>query len=199
MAESIFMDPSLHLRPAAPDDAEVLCELINIAGEGLPLYVWEHMAEEGESAWAFGRRRARREEGDFSYRNATIAEIEGETAACMIGYPIADRPEDIDTGTMPAIFVPLKELENLAAGSWYTDILSVYPQYRGRGLGTGLLEVAAARAGELGRKRLSLVITDANTRARRLYERCGYVERARREMVKEDWENPSRDWVLLVK
>ena len=35
--------------------------------------------------------------------------------------------------------------------------------------------------------------------ARRLYERCGYRERARRAMVKEKWQHPGMEWVLLVK
>jgi hypothetical protein len=40
---------------------------------------------------------------------------------------------------------------------------------------------------------------DANAGARRLYERCGYRERASRAMVKEKWQHPGTDWVLLVK
>ena len=55
-----------NLRPARPEDAEALAELINYAGEGLPIYLWERMAESGETVWDVGRRRARREEGAFS-------------------------------------------------------------------------------------------------------------------------------------
>ncbi len=52
-------------RRATPDDAAALAELINFAGEGLPLYLWERMAEPGETPWQVGRRRARREAGAF--------------------------------------------------------------------------------------------------------------------------------------
>lgn len=187
------------IRPAAPGDADALAELVNFAGEGLPLYLWERIAEKGETAWQVGCCRAQREEGDFSYRNAMIAEVEGETAACLIGYPIADEPGEIDTGSMPAMFVPLQELENLAAGSWYTDVLAVYPKHRGKGLGTRLLALAEEQALKAACKGLSLIVSDANTGARRLYERHGYVERASRKMIKEEWENPGRNWVLLVK
>ena len=38
------------LRPAAIDDAGLLAELINYAGEGLPLYLWGEVAEPGEAA-----------------------------------------------------------------------------------------------------------------------------------------------------
>ena len=30
--------------PATPNDADALAALINIAGEGLPLYLWESLA-----------------------------------------------------------------------------------------------------------------------------------------------------------
>jgi len=187
------------IRQAVPGDAHALAELVNFAGEGLPLYLWERMAEEGETAWQVGRRRAQREQGGFSYRNAMVAELEGKVAACLTGYPIADEPEEIDTGKMPAMFVPLQELENLAAGSWYINVLAAYPQHRGKRLGTRLLARAEEQALKTKCKGLSLIVSDANNGARRLYERCGYIERASRKMVKEDWENPGRNWVLLVK
>ncbi len=73
-------------RPANIDDAGVLAELVNYAGEGMPLYLWSQMAEPGQAAWDVGHGRAAREEGSFSYRNATIIEQGGECAGCLIGY-----------------------------------------------------------------------------------------------------------------
>ncbi|HEX6094114.1 MAG TPA: hypothetical protein VFZ07_12215, partial [Dongiaceae bacterium] len=64
-------NPSPPFRPAVIEDAPILAELVNYAGEGLPLYLWGKMAAAGESAWDVGRRRAARDEGSFSYRNAT--------------------------------------------------------------------------------------------------------------------------------
>jgi ribosomal protein S18 acetylase RimI-like enzyme len=46
---------------------------------------------------------------------------------------------------------------------------------------------------------LSLVVSDGNTGALRLYERNGYVEHATRSIVKEKWEHSGKNWVLLVK
>ena len=43
------------------------------------------------------------------------------------------------------------------------------------------------------------MVSDANEGARRLYQRCGYRERARRAMIKECWKHPGENWVLLVK
>lgn len=189
---------NITIRPATKDDRRELAELINFAGEGLPLYLWERMAEEGETAWDVGYRRAAREEGSFSYRNATVAERDGALVAALIGYPLAHEPEAIGPD-MPGMFVPLQELENLAPGTWYVNVLAVYPACRGQGLGTRLLEAAEAKAAEAGLFGLSIIVSDANKGARRLYERFGYHERAERPMVKDDWENSGENWVLLVK
>ena len=185
-------------RPATVDDATVLAELINYAGEGLPLYLWSQMAEPGEAAWDVGRRRAAREEGGFSYRNATIIEHDGQCAGCLIGYEIPDNAEPIPDD-MPAIFLPLQELENLAAGAWYINVLAVRPQFRSQGLGAELLALAEETAQGLGKRGMSVIVSDANLGAHRLYKRLGYGERARRLMVKENWENEGRSWVLLTK
>jgi hypothetical protein len=87
-------------RYATPDDAAGLAELINFAGEGLPLYLWTDMAERGESPWEVGRRRALREVGSFSYRNAVVAEADGGAIASLVGYPLPDAPEPIEYDRM---------------------------------------------------------------------------------------------------
>ena len=186
-------------RHATPDDAHALAELTDFAGDGLPLYLWERMAEPGETAWDVGRRRARREEGSFSYRNAIVAEEAGRVVACLIGYPLPDRPEPVDLAQTPPMFVPLQELENLAPGTWYVNVLATYPEHRGLGHGARLLRLAEGLAAASGCLGLSIIVSDANTGARRLYRRCGYVERASRPMVKDAWENAGANWVLLVK
>ena len=190
---------SLHhpFRPATKEDAGVLAELVNHAGEGMPLYLWGKLAGPGETAWDVGRARAGREHGSFSYRNATIIEREGEAAGCLIGYAIADAPLALAPDT-PAMFRPLQELENLAPGTWYVNVLAVLPAFRNAGLGTELLRLADRTGRELGSRGLSLIVSDANTGARRLYERTGYRETATRPMVKEGWINEGQNWVLLT-
>ena len=111
----------------------------------MPLYLWGRLAEPGEAAWDVGRRRAAREEGSFSYRNATIIEQYGQYAGCLIGYAIPDNPEPVPDD-MPAMFVPLQELENLVPGTWYINVLAVQPQFRRQGLGARLLALADERA-----------------------------------------------------
>lgn len=188
--------------PATPDDAEALAQLVNMAGEGLPLYLWERMAEPGRTGWDVGRERALREQGAFSYRNAITLRVgddpAGAVMSCLIGYGIPDEPEPVDSD-MPPMFVPLQELENLAPGTWYVNVLATFPEHRGRGHGSRLLEFAEARSRAAGLRGMSIIVEDANAGARRLYERHGYREVARRPIVKEGWASGGAEWVLLVK
>ncbi len=145
-------------RAAVPDDAQALAELINFAGEGLPLYLWGRMAEPGETAWEVGQRRARRDVGGFSWRNATVSEQRGSVAACLIGYTLPNAPEPLDLAQTPPMFVPLEELERLAPGSWYVNVLATYPDHRGGGLGTVLLGLADQLAAAAGRRGSSIIV-----------------------------------------
>lgn len=186
------------LRPGRITDAEAMAELVNHAGEGLPLYLWSGLAEPGETVWDVGVKRAARDEGGFSYRNAVMIDADGAAAGCLIGYEIADQVAPVPAN-IPAMFRPLLELENLAPGSWYVNVLAVMPQHRSKGFGSRLLAVADELGRAAGKGAMSVIVSDANAGARRLYERCGYAEVASRAMVKEGWENDGDNWVLLTK
>lgn len=186
-------------RLATSDDALAMAELVNIAGEGMPLYLWSNMAGEGISPWEVGEQRAQRESGGFSFRNTVLHEVDGRVVAGLIGYPLEKEPEPTDYDELPPMFVPLQQLEDLVPGTWYVNVLAAYPEHRGKGYGTGLLAVAEELARQHNCTGLSLIVSDANTNARRLYTRTGYEELASRPMVKEAWDNPGENWVLLRK
>ncbi len=187
------------IRDARTGDCAELAQLIDLAGEGLPFYLWSRMAGPGEDPWEIGRQRAARDTGGFSYRNSFVAEIDGKVIGGLVGYPVADEPEPVDIENTPPMFVPLRELENLAPGTWYVNSVAVFPEARGLGVGSQLMKRAAQTAKDLGLRGLSLIVSDANRGARRLYERLGYEEIAARPMVKKAWQNPGENWVLMIR
>ncbi|WP_216671018.1 GNAT family N-acetyltransferase [Mangrovicoccus sp. HB161399] len=186
------------IREATASDADDLTRFINMAADNLPLHFWRKSAGPDGDPWAFGRERAARESGNFSFRNAWIAEIGGEAAACLLGYPAEETPGPIDPDT-PPIFVPLLELEALAPGSWYLNVLATYEAFRGRGLGSALLALAEAVAAASGHAAVSLIAEDTHHDALRLYSAKGYREVARRPVVKGDWEVDASEWILFTK
>lgn len=184
------------LRPATPDDASDLVRLVNIAGEGLPFHFWQTIAEEGQDPWDIGMSRALRDEGAFSWRNSTVIEAGSQIASALVAYGIAARTGPPDLSAVPPLFVPLEELELLAASTFYVNVLATYPEFRGRGFGGMLLAEAAKFAN--GRA-LSLIVSDSNFAAIRLYERTGFRIVATRPKVKDGWDGGGRNWVLMIK
>jgi ribosomal protein S18 acetylase RimI-like enzyme len=188
----------LPFRRATMDDIGPLAQLVEFASEGLALYLWAKLAGGRHDPWCVGRERVGSETGALSYRNAVIAELAGRPAAGLIGYSLPDQPESISV-KLPAILVPLHELMNLALGTWYIHVLAAYPEHRGRGQGSALLALAERLAASVGKPSLSLIVSDTNVGARRLYEHWGYRQAAQREMVKEQWRHPGVYCVLLRK
>lgn len=185
-------------RRAKKSDAPLLAELVNYAGEDLALYLWGNLAQPGETAWDVGVRRAARDDASFSYRNAIIIDHREQAAGCLIGYETPDTPDPVATD-MPPVLVPFQELENLAPATWYVNFLSVLPQHRNQGLGAKLLSLADELGRSSGKLGMSVVVSDVNHGARRLYERCGYRATAARPMVKNGWVNDGENWLLLTK
>ena len=182
-------------RPFRPDDADACARLNDIAGAGIALYAWKTNAPDGMDPWAFGRRRQidRMESGQMMVVTDTGAGAE----AMLVGNTLGPGPEDPES--VPVIFRPLVELENLVLDSWYLNIIATLPQARGKGHGTRLLALAEDIARAEGRSRISLIVSDANSLALPLYVKSGYSEQARRPMAKGDWAGPGENWLLLVK
>lgn len=184
-------------RRGTVEDIASLTEFIESASEGLALHLWSKIAGPGDDPWSVGRERVRMGAVGLSYANAVLAQIDGRPSAALIGYPLASKVAVSEA--LPAVLVPLQELTNEARDTWYVHVLAVHPDYRGRGQGTALLGIADRLAKCAGKHGISLIVSDTNLDARRLYERCGYQELARRKMVKEGWQHPGVEWLLLKK
>lgn len=164
------------IRAATPQDAGILAKLIDIAGEGIPNWLWTQMASEGQTALDVGEERARRETGGFSWRNALVGEHGGEIAAMMLGYPIEEpsATDRAEAAGLPEPVRPFVELEHLSAGTFYVNALAALPGRRGLGLGAALMQAAEDKAAATGINRMSIQVFEQNTHAAKLYDRLGY-------------------------
>lgn len=182
-------------RLASEADAMQLADLVNFAGEGLPLYIWEGLAEDGQDPWEIGQARQAEK---ASEGQIVVVDYGDGAVASLTGYVIGSKPEPIGED-FPALFQPLQELENEALESWYVNVLACYPEHRGRGLGSQLLGLADQIASAEGLHRMSVIVASNNVGARRLYERNGYEEIATRPCLKEGWLTDTENWLLLTK
>ena len=174
-ARRMSNEHSLSISRATPNDAQALARLIDIAGEGIPAWLWEQSATEGKTPLAIGIERARRHTGGFSYSNAMIAKIGEQTIGMVLSYLIHEDPCD-NTEVLPKPIVPFVQLEKQSVGSWYINALAVHPEYQGRGIGSRLLQTAEELGLAHNVTTISIQVYSQNTGAVRLYQRLGFTQ-----------------------
>lgn len=169
--------PPCALRPAEPDDALELAELILLAGGGV--YEFQLDGLFGDTplveVLASGICGVA---GNFSYRQMQAAtDPDGAVIGVAHGFPTAWMRE------LDRSFIPDERLDHLAAfdalqdwDSYFVSALAVTPPWRNRGVGAVLLDGLAAKARAGGFHRLSLHVWADNAGARRFYQRHGFVE-----------------------
>lgn len=165
------------MRPARSNDARDIVKLITISSDGIAMIEWQDQArKEQRVALDVAEQLYQNPREDYSYKNATITELDGEIAGMMLAYATPssaprnpeNRPEFDDEN----VLAPYMYLEE--PNSWYICGVAFYPLHRGRGLGTKLMELANEQAKEKNFSSLSLVVLEQNVGAVRLYERLGY-------------------------
>jgi len=193
------MEIAPSFRPAVKGDAAALAVLVDIAGEGAPNYMWSTLGQPGQSTLEIGRDRARREEGGFSYRNATVADIGGEIAGGLVGYRLDD-PYDLSiVEELSEWLRPLVRLEGRVPGSWYINVLASFPEFRRQGIAAKLLAIAEKKGREEGASLLSVIVGSWNEAAVRLYANAGYSVLAREPAILFPGCPHEGDWVLMVR
>ena len=198
------MSDSIVTRPARKSDASEIALLVNIATHGGMSRGWVncHKAAGTYDPLEVGRLEMLDDkEAPFNWRSATMAEsADGEIAGMLLGYREPDDMARAVPKTTIAFMVPLLELEAEAHGTWFISMLGVHIGWRGKGVGSQLLDVAEVRAEETEASGLSLLVEDVNTDAQRLYKRRGYTVRTSRPMVRfAGGTAPGKDWLLMVK
>jgi len=199
--ESEFELSALRIRRAQPSDARSLAALIEIAGDGIPGYLWAQMAKPGETPLDVGEQRARREEGGFSYRHATVAEIDAEIAGMILAYRLPDISEEdrSSLAELPAFLRPFVELEFEVPGSFYINALAVHAPYRSQEIGARLLRKAEGQAIEAGCHQMSVQHFLLNPRAGAFYRRHGFRPFGERVLTPHPAHPQEDRSVLLVR
>jgi len=188
-------------RPAQKSDAAEIALLVNIAVHGGIAQGWAHAAE-AEGTYdpiEVGRIEMMRDDTEFGWSNVTMAEADSEVAGMLLGYRKSDVFEPVPA-EVTGFMRPIEELEAEANGTWFISMLGVHIGWRGKGVGSTLLDVADVKRDDSSAKGVALIVEDSNAGARKLYERRGFAVRSTRPMVKYPGRGSSGgDWLLMVK
>ena len=186
----------LSIRPAELDDAPFMVPLVNDADGDMPFAIWTSLALPGADPWEVGLRRVQSDDTPVSWSMAWIAEEAGAPVGVLIVHQLSETPEQLEATIMSPLWAPIVELELLASDSGYIKTLSVIAAMRGQGVGTQLLAFAERFRGPEG---MSVIVGDHDAASRRFFERAGFAEASRRRMVKDGWQTPGTEWILLRK
>lgn len=176
------MEPKqIIVRPATPEDAPIIAAALTMAlgEESMRMYCGEHYAEVLEEV-------VRREDTQYSYRNALVAEADGTPAGAIVGYDGA-RLYELRRPTLRLISERTRQnfdnvQDETGPGEYYLDSLGVLPAYRGAGIGGKLLSALRDKAFAEGHQKAGLLVDVENPEAERLYRSLGFERVEAREL-----------------
>ena len=169
------MNYELNIRNAAKDDAPLIAKVITMAigEESAILYGGDNYMNVFEEI-------ALLEDSQYSYRNAFVAEINGNAVGAVVAYDGAEL-HSLRKATLEVILKhtgrELQIADETDASEFYLDSLAVLPEYRGSGVGAKLIHAVKEKAFNEYNKNLGLLVDFENPDAERLYKSVGF-ERA---------------------
>lgn len=182
------------IRAAHSSDAPAIAELMNMAGEGMPMAFWDEVSSPGEAALNTGATRCALDEGVFSWRHSVMAELHGEVAGMILVHDMSDVPNTISEEVHP-LFRPLVLLSNLDRSARAVNTLATYPKYRRGGVATALLKHVEDAKGD----DLSLITSDVNGEGQAFCKTFGYAPTANTPIIKGKWATDASAWQLMRK
>lgn len=155
------------------EDCFKIAEGINLASGGIMDFLFEGLLENYTVAEVMANL-LRDEVGYDSYKNAIVAEYQGNIVGIVYSYPA--KFHEISEETKK--FFPKDRLEFLADffnsrvdNSLFLDSIYVDEKFRGHGIGNRLIALTKQKARQNGHTQLSLMVMNDNMTARRAYER----------------------------
>lgn len=192
------------IRRADPADALTCARLLSIASHGMAEAIYADLVPGQSTEQIIADRRIRTEGRASSFRNWWVAEaVGGEIAGGLNAYPIdgkvqPPRDQELDAGRLE-LLAPVVALEAEAPGTYFVNILAVFPAYRHAGLARRLLALAEEEALALGLRVLSLTTFEEDARLVGYYRRLGFDVVASRPLVPHVRLEIAGNFILMVK
>ena len=162
----------MKIRKATKADSKLIARVVAMA-------IGYEMAEDyaGDDVIKVLGEVAEKEVSQYSFRNALIAEADGQPAGVIVGYD-GGKLQELRDGSLAVIRKYHPDLEitedETEKGEFYLDSIGVLPEYRGKGIATKLIDAKIKEASEAGHKCFGLLVDFDNANAERLYESLGF-------------------------
>jgi RimJ/RimL family protein N-acetyltransferase len=193
MTTLLFRDP-------VDADAAGLTVLADAATRRLVSRLWDDGADPGQSSFEVGREVIRSDTTSLSHLSRwRVVDHNNCLAGGLNSYRLPPPGAAPASAATAAILEPLTELKAVAEGTWYVSVASIFPEFRGQGIGQQLFVEAERLATEAAVDRITLLVASVNEGAYRLYRRLGFQEWERRPFVPFPGSDEAGDWILMVR
>lgn len=177
------------IRKATPQDARAIAELTYLIWQDMELEIVRRYEKETVITAII------KSATEVHYRNhiehVDIFEVEGQVAGVLIAYPgqyeaayeqawhnlALDEVIQLETGTP----LPVLEAEH---GDYYIEAIATFPEFRGRGIATQLIEARLKSNPEVT---WSLNCDEHNERAYQLYRKLGFREKMKKVLYGHEY------------
>lgn len=164
---------TIDIRPATPSDASIIASALTMAlgEETMKRYC-------GANSQSVLEELARREDTQYSYRNALVADVNGTPAGAIVGYDGA-RLHELRKPTLRLIEERTGQTfsgveDETDPDEFYLDSLGVLPEFRKLGIGSRLLTALRDKAFAEGFEKTGLLVDTENPKAEHLYLSLGF-------------------------
>ena len=203
------MEREIALVPATPDDASVVATLWfdafpgkfgRVMGDAAPGFLDEWLQQDAAPfahTWL-----ARWDDAPVGYIQLETEEEKAKRKRTQRILPIlsvARRHLGLGGVLSCVVRLAIMDSEPVPPGALHIKMLGVDAAWRGRGIGTQMLAYAEREARARNLPKLSLAVVIENTRAKRLYERFGFITGSERRSRLLHWTAGPRGYYLMVK
>ena len=149
------------IKPATKNDALHVAAVIDIGGHGIALEQWTSAGGIDHSTFSAARDDVLDDNNtSYHYSKAYLLEVDGIIAGGVIGSRI-ERAQPVENKKNPYLS-PLETLESRLEGYWSMIAIAIYPEFRGKGFATPLLDRAVSLAKKTDALGISLVVEDSS-------------------------------------
>ncbi|MBS7332738.1 GNAT family N-acetyltransferase [Faecalibacter bovis] len=176
-----------NFRKATPNDASIVAQLLMFSMQEI---VFDFIGEKNsEKAIEFLTELIKIENNQYSYENTWIYEIDDKIAGTCILYDgalleILRKPVlDLLASQYNRNINPQDETES---GEIYIDNVAIFPEYRGKGIGSEIFQFIIDEFAIKQGKTLGLLVDFNNLRAKKLYESLGFKVVGEKQLMSEN-------------
>lgn len=165
------------IRQATIEDSAFIAQAILLA-LGMNLDNLEEESNWGDDSLILFENLAKRGDSQYSYKNTLVCEVAGEIAGVLIAYDGA-----MLSPLREALFNEIERM-NLASitglgdetepGEYYIDSLTVFEEFRCKGVATNLINRAVEEARKRNIQKVGLLVDKENPNAAKLYTKLGF-------------------------